>query len=283
MSPKNTFDENLDYCLRADRISYPSSKEEARANVMNRISVSSTINEKNTGFSFLKVAAAILVLVMGSSVAYYFSGIKVIENNGASVAAFSLPDGSIVKLNQQAVATYNSSTWFLNREINLAAGEAFFEVEKGNKFTVETILGDISVLGTSFNVSLRNNDLYVACKTGKVKVDLPVGDASLILTPGKAVNTAFSTTETLEANMSTIGNWTRGEFAFENVLVKEVFKTLEAQSDYTIEIPEGLEIKYSGQFDINQPMNNILELVCIPLSLNYSIDSKTKIVSITKK
>lgn len=250
---------------------------------MNRISGSGIVKEQKGRFSFLKIAAAILVLLMGSAVAYYFIGAEVIENRGATVASFSLPDGSVVKLNQNAVATYNSATWFLDREIDLMAGEAFFEVEKGEKFTVETALGDISVLGTSFNVSLTGSNLKVACKTGKVKVDLPKGKEALILTPGKSVDTGLSMNQTSDVNPATIGGWIRGEFAFENVLVKEVFETLETQTEYTIEFSEELKLKYSGQFDINQPITNILDLVCIPLDLNYSIDQKTKVVSITKK
>ena len=281
MSSKSPFEEKLDYCLHESRIPSRFTKDEARFQVMNRINVSGS--EQNSGFPmFLKVAAAVLVLVVGSFVSWYFLGIKVLENNGAGITEYSLPDGSIVKLNQNSIASYNSSTWFLNREINLESGEAFFEVEKGEKFTVETLKGDIIVLGTSFNVSLRNENLQVACKTGKVEVKLAEGGEPVLLTPGTGIDLATTKNKPVEIQATKIGLWTLGEFAFENVSVSEVFETIHAQTEYEFEIPEDIDLKYSGQFNLNQTIEEILDIVCIPLNLTYSIDQTTKKISITK-
>ncbi len=248
---------------------------------MNRINVSES--GRNVGLpTFLKVAAAVLVLVGGGFVAWYFLGIEVLENNNSGIAEYKLPDGSIVKLNQNSVASYNSSMWFLNREIDLNRGEAFFEVEKGEKFTVETLKGDITVLGTSFNVSLRNENFQVACKSGKVAVKLATGGEPMLLTPGTGIDLAVSKTKLVEIQTASIGQWTIGEFTFENVLVTEVFETIHTQTEYAFEIPEGIDLKYSGQFNLNQPIEEILDIVCIPLNLTYSIDHRAKKISITK-
>lgn len=281
MSSKIPFEEKLDYCLHESRVPSLLTKEEARFQVMNRISTSGS--ERNGGFPLLlKVAAAVLVLVVGSFVSWYFLGIEVLENNGPGIAEYSLPDGSIVKLNQNSVASYNSSMWFLNREINLNRGEAFFEVEKGEKFIVETLKGDITVLGTSFNVSLRNDNLQVACKTGKVEVKLAEGGEPVVLTPGTGIDLAETRNKPVEIPTAKIGMWTLGEFTFENVSVKEVFETIHAQTDYEFLIPQDIDLNYSGQFNLNQPIEEILDIVCIPLNLTYSIDQTAKKISITK-
>lgn len=267
--------------MHENRIPSRFSKDEARFQVLNRISV--PVKERRTIFpTFLKVAAAFLVLVVGSFVTLYFIGIEVVENKSGGVAEYLLPDGSTVKLNQNSEASFNSALWFLNRKVNLNSGEAFFEVEKGEKFSVVTPKGDITVLGTSFNVSLRNENFQVACKTGKVEV-LPAGQsAPLRLTPGTGIDLAISKTEPVEVQVAKIGSWTLVEFAFENVLVTEVFETINAQTEYSFEIPEGIDTKYTGQFDLNQPIQEILDIVCIPSNLTYSIDPVTKKISILK-
>lgn len=281
MSSKIPFEEKLDYCLQESRIPSLLSKDEARFQVMNRINVSGS--ERNAGFPlFLKVAAAVLVLVVGSFVSWYFLGIEVLENKGPGIAEYTLPDGSIVKLNKNSIASYNSSIWFLNREVNLNSGEAFFEVEKGEKFTVETLKGDITVLGTSFNVSLRNENLQVACKTGKVEVKLADGGEPVVLTPGTGIDLATTKNKPVVMQAAKIGVWTLGEFTFENVAVNEVFETIHAQTEYEFEIPEDINLKYSGQFNLNQPIEEILDIVCIPLNLTYTIDQTAKKISITK-
>ena len=281
LSSKSTFEEKLDYCLHESRIPSQLSKEEARFQVLNRIT-GSVKQQSPTIPVFLKVAAAFLVLVVGSFTAFYFIGIEVLENKSSGVAEYLLPDGSIVKLNQNSEASYNSATWFFNRNVNLDSGEAFFEVEKGGKFSVATPMGDIAVLGTSFNVSLRNENFQVACKTGKVEVRLAGDIDPLMLTPGTGLDLAISKTEPVEIQAAKIGVWTLGEFTFENVLVTEVFETIHTQTDYTFEIPEGIDSKYTGQFNLNQSMEEILDIICIPSNLTYSIDPVAKKISITK-
>src|SRR5690554_607376 len=164
LSSEIPFEEKLDYCLQKSRLPYNTSKEEARLKTMDRIKNHGLGSEKSGASMFVRVAAGLLVLVLGSFMAYYFMGMSVIENKNPQSAQYTLPDGSKVKLNKEAVAYYNSSVWFLNRKIKLLSGEAFFDVNPGKKFTVETEMGDISVLGTSFNVSVNNNNLKVACK-----------------------------------------------------------------------------------------------------------------------
>lgn len=62
----------------------------------------------------------------------------------------TLPDGSVVRLNSVSRLSYKPLGWYFSRSAELS-GEAFFEVEKGSKFTIYSMLGSTSVLGTSFN------------------------------------------------------------------------------------------------------------------------------------
>ncbi len=60
-------------------------------------------------------------------------------------------------------------------------GRAWFEVKPGEKpFVVETLFGKVTVLGTSFEVDLREEDLRVTVEEGRVRVQevvVPAGHA----------------------------------------------------------------------------------------------------------
>ena len=70
-----------------------------------------------------------------------------------------------MKLNELSQLEYNASKWDENRSLELK-GEAFFDVEKGKRFDVTTEFGNVSVLGTEFNVLSRDSIFKVSCYEG---------------------------------------------------------------------------------------------------------------------
>lgn len=80
-----------------------------------------------------------------------------------------LPDDSTFSLEGNSSLSYDEKKWSDSRTVSLR-GEAFFQVEQGSKFTVETPIGHVEVLGTEFNVITKSNLLVVGCKEGKVLV-----------------------------------------------------------------------------------------------------------------
>lgn len=247
---------------------------------MNRIDSQESSVSKNR---FLKLAATVALVLTGLAAAYYLVGSKTIENNTYSVASIGLPDGSAVQLNTNSRIHFNNSTWAFDRSVNLDAGEAFFEVEDGSVFTVRTPKGNVSVLGTSFNISLAENNFEVACKTGSVEVKMVDLNKSLILSPGEKVSIGDKTPIVDTVSKNEIDAWVKGDFIFNNVAVKDVFEVIETNTGYRIDIPSGLELNYSGQFKKSQTIEEIIDIVCRPLNLDYSIDKSKKHISITKK
>src|SRR5210317_1613853 len=109
---------------------------------------------------WLKVAA---VFVIGLSIFYYTTTLDTtISTLAAQKTEIALPDGSLSKLNATSSLTYNKHNFESTRTLTLD-GEAFFDVEKGNTFSVETNNGIVSVLGTEFNVKNRNSIFEVIC------------------------------------------------------------------------------------------------------------------------
>ena len=98
-----------------------------------------------------------------------------------------LPCGSIVNLDADGMLSYRPHLWpVTGRKVELEAGSAQFAVTKGGGFVVTTDVGDVSVLGTTFDVSIHADSMSVMCHSGKVALIPASGeDVSLILTEGE--------------------------------------------------------------------------------------------------
>lgn len=84
--------------------------------------------------------------------------------------AVELPDGSIALLNHNSSISY--AKIFEKRNIE-QTGEVYYEVEKKNTpFSVHTPNGEVTVLGTEFNVKSDEDDLEVEVESGSVEVKI---------------------------------------------------------------------------------------------------------------
>ena len=130
-------------------------------------------NKTPTSFNWRNVAMKIAaVLVVGIAVFALFNNDKVnrFQTKLAQNETITLPDNSIVTLNESSQLEYNASQWDKKRALTLK-GEAFFDVEKGQRFDVTTTFGKVSVLGTEFNVISRDSLFKVSCFEGLVQVN----------------------------------------------------------------------------------------------------------------
>ena len=98
----------------------------------------------------------------------FFANQNIITAVGNSETV-SIFDGSTIKLAPHSSLSYNSVLYFFNRKVTLE-GNALFNVIPGNSFTVNSPNGEVSVLGTSFNIIDREDYFNVVCFTGKVAV-----------------------------------------------------------------------------------------------------------------
>jgi len=81
-----------------------------------------------------------------------------------------LPDNSKVTLHSESTIEYKK-IFNTNHRILHLEGEAYFEVTNlASPFIVKTQYGDVTVLGTTFNVRSRTDEFEVGVNTGKVKV-----------------------------------------------------------------------------------------------------------------
>ena len=91
------------------------------------------------------------------------------------IRGFTLSDGSTVKLNtgSEVDIRYTEAA----RTVVLEHGEAYFDVvyDPDRAFVVETPLGTVTAVGTSFLVRLGTASTKVTVQSGRVKIDPPTG------------------------------------------------------------------------------------------------------------
>lgn len=192
----------------------------------------------------------------------------------------NLPDGSTLHLAAASTVKFDAENFSAERTIELE-GEAFFEVQPGRRFRVETARGTVTVLGTSFNVRQRGPNFTVACKTGKVEVR--AGSATAVLSPGEQADLdPEGELRQQTTNPDRIGAWQDGTFYFDGQALEFVFAEVERQFTYQVEAtPEILRLPCNGFFTRDN-LNSAMEEICKPLQLTFVVDADKKTVRISR-
>ena len=215
---------------------------------------------------FLRIAAAVVILITGSYIYLNFSKTSV-STQLAEQTEVMLPDNSEVILNADSNVAFNEKNWDSNREVNLE-GEAFFKVAKGKKFTVTTSQGNVSVLGTQFNVENRDGFFEVNCYEGLVQVEyqniqkkLPAGTSFLVV-EGEVL--------TVEETQFIQPSWMNKESSFVSIPLKYVLNELERQYDISIKTENvDTNLLFTGTFS-NTDLKMALKSIATPSRIKFN-------------
>ncbi len=241
------------------------------ASIKQKLATKKTIKSRKVIPMWAYAVAACLLLSLGWYQIYFLSN-EVATDFGAT-ETLVLSDNSKVTINSKSKVCY-ANLFQYNRTIELE-GEAFFEVKKGNTFLVKTTLGEVTVLGTKFNVASFSDYFEVVCYEGKVRVD--VNKKATILTQGESVRFYNSTFENWAETNLQKPLWMSGETDLKKVPMKYVFDKFEKQFDVEVDFPKNIEsIKFTGSFT-NSNIETALKSICIPLHLKYSNTTSGKI------
>ncbi|MCV9927593.1 FecR domain-containing protein [Flavobacterium sp. LS1R49] len=176
--------------------------------------------------------AAVLVLALGITFAFNFFVPQTQKADFGERTTFLLPDNSEVVLNSLSEINYKKWNWDNNRFLKLK-GEAYFRVAKGRRFEVQTDLGNVTVLGTRFNVKARKNRFDVVCYEGRVKVNY--GDTQILLTHGQSVT--FENGKQFNTVVSAPKpEWMDNQIAFYQENIKSLLDEVQRQYNITIEL-----------------------------------------------
>ncbi|NDP23016.1 MAG: DUF4974 domain-containing protein [Paludibacter sp.] len=208
---------------------------------------------------------------------YYNDHQQIIIANNADLVKFtSLPDGSKVWLRSKSSIAYHPS-YNKNRNIELK-GEALFEVtkDKSHPFTVETKLGNITVLGTVFSVRANENEQFTKAllKEGSIKFTVNNGDNEVILKPGEeavhvegANNIEVKKVDNIDKQLA----WQSHKYSFNNEPLSEIIAVIADAFNKKIKIQDrNLEKqRFTLKFNRNESFTKILDILSDVAKFKY--------------
>lgn len=227
---------------------------------------------RSLNFKTFYRVAAVLVVMLTSAYFLFFNDTKSFETQIAQTKTVTLPDHSEVILNSATKLSFNEKKWAHKRALTLE-GEAFFKVQKGKTFSVNTTAGVVTVLGTQFNVKERKNYFEVNCYEGLVSVTY--NNETVKLPPGKTFRVINGIIENVEDFNLQNPSWIQQESSFNKIPLDQVIAELERQYDIKIKV-EGVDTSklFTGSFT-HTDKEIALQAVTIPLKLGYRIQGKT--------
>lgn len=253
----------------------PTSSPEELLNKFKQVKDKKTKVKKLNFSYYLYRVAAVFVLFF---VSYYFLSNRdtIYTTTFAEKIKVELPDNSEVQLNAVSEIHFNKSGWSKNRALELK-GEAFFKVSKGSTFIVNTELGKVSVLGTQFNVVVRNQYFEVHCYEGSVSVNYLT--QTVKLSEGSSFKVVNSKVSLTKNSTKKVPSWTHNTSSFESIPYQYVIAELERQYNVNVEYDEKSlsNTNFTGNFT-HSNLDLALQAVCIPLNLKYSMQNNKVIL-----
>lgn len=247
----------------------PIDLDKSKISVYEKIS----FDKKRSRFIRLSIAASVSLLLAALTV--FFSS-KTYETSYGEQLTIVLPDGSTVSLNAESELSYRRFFWLDDKKVILD-GEAYFDIEKGDGFSVETAFGVTSVLGTEFNIRARKNQFSLACYEGLVEHARTKSRERRRLKAGtrlSIIDDEVNEEKTTEA----APNWMSGINVFNNVPLSQVIEELEIQFGLEFQINnQDISKLFSGSF-AHDSVEKALLSTLTPMGIKYEFDIENRVV-----
>ena len=204
--------------------------------------------------------AAVLFFLPSNDLVSYSTGV-------GETLVVDLPDNSSVKLSSGSQLSFSKGAWETSRSINFE-GDAFFEVTKGKQFVVKTDLGEVEVLGTSFNVNTLNQVFTVLCKSGKVAVSNSDATIEEVIVAGEGLTITDN-----QISLSSKNDMVR----FKNLPFYEVLDLFQKHYKKRVE-PKGIDLqtKVNGFF-VKDNLEEAIQSIALPMQLKFQIEADSTI------
>ncbi|AUP77931.1 FecR family protein [Flavivirga eckloniae] len=190
-----------------------------------------------------------------------------------------LSDGSIAHLNAGSSLKYPVRFSKDKKRIVSLSGEAFFDVAKNanSPFIVESIVQNIEVLGTQFNVSAYpDDDIIITTLTeGAIKLtEIMNPQNSMVLKPNEQAITNKSKVQFNKTQVRTnpFTSWMDGSLVFKDDDFETIIKKLQRKYDVKIENNNTklLTQKFTARFD-TETIEQVMQYFKISYELEYTI------------
>ncbi len=198
---------------------------------------------------------------------------------------FILPDGTKVWLNSETELSFPTEFTAQTREVSLK-GQAYFDVYHDAKhpFIVETEFGNVEVKGTVFDLKAYHNDRTMETTLVEGSVNMAVSSHEVAeLQPGERVVFDQLTNSVVSevVNTDLYTSWVKGVLVFEDKTLFDISKELERWYDVTIlwEDTKLANVRYSGEFDKEDALDQVLDLLSVTGDLTFQIKEQQVIFS----
>ena len=194
-------------------------------------------------------------------------------------------DGSEAIINSSSKIKFPKKFGLQKREIELE-GEAYFNIShnKYRPFVVKTDQSDITVLGTSFNVSSYSDDDIINVTLDEGIVEFSTSNNKHRLSPGQQLSFNKSNSEysvRILKNSENNSLWTSDILYFNDTPMLQVLKVLERKFDTKFDINEKQVLDYSFTLTTNmKSIQSILSEIEMIAPVRFSLHNKTYKVSI---
>jgi len=216
------------------------------------------------------VAASIALLI---GIGYLFNQTINYKTGYGELMSIKLPDSSEVILNSKSKIEYEKKKWKEKRTLTLD-GEAYFKVNKGSLFTVDTDNGSVTVLGTKFTINSGPDIFEIVCYEGKVNVK--TANSSKIIAKGEAMRIVNNTIENWDLKQHA-PSWLQNESSFISAPLSQVINALERQYNLRIN-SESIDtsLRFTGGFT-HYDMKTALSIVFNSMGIKFTFDNERTI------
>lgn len=270
-SLKNLFIEISTYFKNGLQSSVEFDTDSALEKVSKRINVTKTL--------YLKVASMVATIAIGLFLVINNIDVKpeyiTITNTSNKVKHLSLNDGSKIALNQNSSVKYIKNFQGNIRFVELS-GEGYFKVskDKTRPFIVDVDGAKITVLGTSFNIKEKRDNILLSVNSGRVLFKSKYSQDSLILTKNQSASIIKNEVgiKKIASFDSNFNSWITKQLKFKNTKLSQVCKSLSNYYDTTVVLKNQSDsnLILNSNFN-NQKINDVIDLIEFALETDLEV------------
>ena len=196
-----------------------------------------------------------------------------------------LSDGTKIWLNADSELKYPIRFVGDKREVYLK-GEGYFQVSKdtSRQFTVHLQHSEVTVLGTTFNVSAYEDEahVYTTLEEGSVAFYSRQSKQQVLLKPGMQSDMEVATGKTVvtEVDPAVYSVWIEGRFVFQSLDLESILRQLQRWYDFEVfyQQQEVKQYRFRGVLSRDMDIRQALDIIEETTDLKFDVKGKTILV-----
>lgn len=262
---------------------------------INRVNFESHHTSLNNGYRMAVAAGLIVILGVIAFLSFHFgqpdnSGhapnkYKTVHAGYGQTASLKIGDGISIRLNANSTLKYESGQLNADSVEVWLKGEGYFSIihNPNRIFVVHTPDGNITDIGTQFNVNTRFKNTNVVLEKGKVGLSLSEPDKNstkgITMSSGfkATLNSSLNKIRLQKVNTSLYTAWLDGRLRFNNTSLGDVVLNIESTYGISLSVkdPKLLHERVSGSLR-NPDLNTLIQGLEKALNLNFKKLSEDK-------